>query len=95
MRLSSGQQIFSLVLKYKSVDARTEYVKGIASTFGKSLESAVEIVSQQLTKVIKFVLSHPPDERSYDMVGGYTKPLSTSTVALIKTATKIKTEEIS
>jgi len=95
MRLLSGQQIFSLVLKYKSVDARTEYVKGIASTFGKSLESAVEIVSPRLTKVIKFVLSHPPDECSYDMVGGYTKPLSTSTVALIKTATKIKTEEIS
>ena len=83
-----------MVLKYKNVDARTECVKGIASTFGKSLESAVEIVSQQLTEVIKFVLSHPPDERSYDMVGGFTEPLSTSTVALIKTATKIKTRDI-
>ena len=90
-----GLILINLVSKYKNVDARTEYVKGIASIFGESLKPAVEIVGQQLSEVIKFVLSHPPDERSYDMVGGYLEPLSTSTVALIKTATKIKTKDIS
>lgn len=83
-----------LFLKYRNVNARSEYVRQLALNFETDLQSAVKKATGELYAIIEFLEEHPTTATPQE-VRDYRKSLELSALAVIKEATKIKTRDIS
>jgi hypothetical protein len=84
----------NLLLKYRNVDARSEYVKQIASNFGKVLQVAAEKTTSELAATEELLLEHPLDATITQQIRDHRESLELLAIAVIKEATKIKTGDI-
>jgi hypothetical protein len=82
-----------LFLKYRKVDARSEYVRRIALNFEKGLQSAVKKATGELDTTVEFLRAHL-DIATTQEVRDYRESLELSALAVIKEATNIKARDI-
>ena len=78
-----------LLLKYRKVDARSEYVRQITLSFEKGLQSAVKKATDELYAVIEFLREHL-DIATTQEVRDYRDSLIQSALAVVKEAARIK-----
>jgi hypothetical protein len=83
----------SLFLKYRNVDARSEYVMQIALQFEEVLQSVLNKAADELSATIKFLHEHL-DTATGEEIRKHRESLELSALAVIKEATKIKTRDI-
>lgn len=83
----------SLLLKYRNVDARSEYVRQIALHFEEELQFAVKKATDELNATVEFLSEHL-DTATTQKVRDYRESLELSALAVIKEATKIKTRDM-
>lgn len=82
----------SLLSKYRVVGARSEYAEGIALTFGKSLQSAVKKITDELAATVEFLQKHL-DSATAEEIRKHRESLVLSALAVIREATQIKTKD--
>ena len=91
-RLLITLSLFSLLSEYRAVDARSEYVEGIALTFGKSLQSAVKKATDELAATVDFLQEHIKSATTEE-IRKHRESLELSALAVIREATQIKTKD--
>lgn len=84
---------FDLLVKYRKVNARSEYSIHIASNFKGALQSTVNKAADKLRAIIKLLMEHF-DTVTEREIRELRESLETSALAVIEEATKIKTRDI-
>jgi hypothetical protein len=82
----------NLLFKYRSADARSEYMINIAQVFEKDLQSAVAKATGELAITLEFLSEHL-ETATTEEVRAQREDLERFTLAVIKEASKIKTKD--